>query len=477
MFVGRESELRFLNDAYSSNKAELIVLYGRRRVGKTELLNEFCKDKTAFFYTCREYTDIKQLQSFTDKIRSYHLPNFEYVSRFADWEQAFSSVLHVETDKKKVLIIDEFPYACKANESIPSVLQVLWDEKLRHENVMIVLCGSAMSFIEKELLSEKNPLYGRTTGIYKLKPLPFADALKFFGNYSSEDKLLAYAILGGVPHYLSQFDGELSLEENIKRNILRKGCALYNEVEFLLKQELRETAVYNTIVEAIAVGNTSFSNIMNKTQLEKSKLSVYLKNLIEISIVEKESPALFSYKQKSSLSKGNYILTDNFFRFWYAFVYRNLTDLENDDIDGVWNENVKNHLHFFASTPFEKLCIDYLFLLNKKKQLPFRIHGAARYWGKTIKTVEGKKQSVNLEIDVLASDEQEKNFIFGECKFTNQPFDMHQLKKLQEKVFVDGNVYFYLFSLSGFTQAVCDYASMHDNVVLIGANDLTSVES
>lgn len=475
MFIGRESELQFLNDAYQSNKAEFIVLYGRRRVGKTELLNEFCKDKDAIFYTCREYTDIKQLQSFTDKVHTYQIPEFEYVSRFANWEQAFSSVLHVQTNKKKLLIIDEFPYACKVNESIPSVLQVLWDEKLRHENVMIILCGSAMSFIEKELLSEKNPLYGRTTGIYKMKPLPYTDALKFFPNYSDEDKLLAYSVLGGVPHYLSQFNSKLSLEENIKRNILRKGCSLYNEVEFLLKQELRETAVYNTIVEAIALGNSSFADIMNKTQLEKSKLSVYLKNLIELSIVEKESPALSTDKEKNNSSKGNYILTDNFFRFWYAFAYRNLTDLENDDIDGVWEESICDNLHFFAATPFEKLCLDYLYILNKNKQLPFRIHNASRYWGKTTKTIDGQKKTINLEIDILAPDTKKKNFIFGECKFTNEAFDMQQLKKLQEKVFVNGNVYFYLFSLSGFTDAVREYAASHNNVVLINANDLVSV--
>lgn len=475
MFIGRENELQFLNEAYYSDKAEFIVLYGRRRVGKTELLNEFCKDKTAIFYTCREYTDVKQLQSFTDKVQTYKIPAFEYVSRFSNWEQAFSCVLHIQTDKKKLLIIDEFPYACKVNESIPSILQVLWDEKLRHENVMIILCGSAMSFIEKELLSEKNPLYGRTTGIYKMKPLPYPDALKFFPNYSDEDKLLAYSILGGVPHYLSQFNSKLSLEDNVKLNILRKGCSLYNEVEFLLKQELRETAVYNTIVEAIALGNNSFADIMNKTQLEKSKLSVYLKNLIEISIVEKESSTLSSDKEKSNSSKGNYILTDNFFRFWYAFAYRNLTDLENDDIDGVWEEDICDNLHFFAASPFEKLCLNYLYILNKNKRLPFRIHNASRYWGKTTQTIDGKKQTVNLEIDILAPDTQKKNFIFGECKFTNEAFDMQQLKKLKDKVFVDGNVYFYLFSLSGFTEAVREYATSHDNVILVNAKDLISV--
>lgn len=474
MFIGRENELQFLNDAYQSDKAEFIVLYGRRRVGKTELLNEFCKDKDCIFYTCREYTDKKQLQSFTDKVHSYKIPAFEYVDCFSDWEKAFSSVLQIQTNSKKLLIIDEFPYACKINESIPSILQVLWDEKLRHENIMIVLCGSAMSFIEKKLLAEKNPLYGRTTGIYKMKPLPFTDALKFFPNFSNEDKLIAYAILGGIPHYLKQFNNKLSLEDNIKRNILRKGCTLYNEIEFLLKQELRETAVYNTIIDAIALGNNSFSDILGKTQLEKSKLSVYIKNLIEISIIEKESPALSTDKEKSNSAKGNYILTDNFFRFWYAFAYRNFTDLENDDIDGVWDDCIKDNLHNFASKPFEKLCLDYLYLLNKNKQLPFRIHNASRYWGKTNKESNGKLTSVNLEIDILAPDSKKKNFIFGECKFTNEPFNMQELNKLQEKVFVNGNVYLYLFSLFGFTNAVKDYAKNNNNVVLVDSSDIIS---
>ena len=153
MFIGRESELKFLSDAYESQKAEFIVLYGRRRVGKTELLNEFCKDKTCIFYTCREYTDRQQLQAFTDKLHDLKIREYEEVDCLPNWEKVFSTVLKVKTDKKKLLVIDEFPYACKVNESIPSVLQVLWDEKLRRENVMIILCGSAMSFIEKNLLA------------------------------------------------------------------------------------------------------------------------------------------------------------------------------------------------------------------------------------------------------------------------------------------------------------------------------------
>ena len=470
-FIGRERELEFLNDAYLSDRAEFIVLYGRRRVGKTELLNEFCKDKEAVFYTCREYTDTVQLRSFTDKVKSYNIPALEYVESFSSWEQAFSSVLLLPGEKKKLLIIDEFPYACRFNSSIPSVLQVLWDEKLRYENVMIILCGSAMSFIEKELLSEKNPLYGRATGIYKLKPLPFSDAIKFFPEYSAEDKMIAYSILGGIPHYLTQFNGSLSLEQNVKKNILRRGCVLYNEVEFLIKQELREPSVYNTVIEAIALGNNSFNDILTKTKIEKSKLSVYLKNLIELYIVEKEYSALTKDKNKSNSSGGSYVLTDNFFRFWYAFAYRNLTDLENDDADGVWENDIQGDLHHFTAKAFEEICIEHVYRLNRQKKLPFRIDSASRYWGKTNRVINGKIRSVNLEIDILAFDENKENIIYGECKFTNEPFDMHEMKKLKEKVFIGEKIYYFLFSLSGFTDAVKQEAG--ENVYLIPAEDLT----
>ena len=473
LFIGRESELQFLNDAYESDKAEFIVLYGRRRVGKTELLNEFCKDKDAIFYTCREYTDTVQLKSFTEKVKTYNIPALDFVDSFSSWEHAFSSVMMLPTDKKKLLIIDEFPYACKANESIPSVLQVLWDEKLRHENVMIVLCGSAMSFIERDLLSEKNPLYGRTTGIYKLKPLPFCDAQKFFPDYSTEDKIIAYAILGGIPHYLKQFNKNLSLEDNVKKNVLRRGCTLYNEVEFLIKQELREPAVYNTIIEAIALGNNSFNDILTKTQIEKSKLSVYLKNLIELYIVEKEFPALSKDKAKSNASGGSYVLTDNFFRFWYSFAFRNLTDLENDDADGVWENDIQDSLHHFTSKAFEQLSIEYMYAQNKAKALPFRISSASRYWGKTNQIIDGKTRSVNLEIDILAPDNTKKKVIYGECKFTNEPFDMNEFKNLVSKVFIGDSVYYYLFSLSGFTDAVENEAAKNSNIKLISAHDLT----
>jgi AAA+ ATPase superfamily predicted ATPase len=306
-------------------------------VGKTETLRQFCKGKPHLFFSCRECTDKLQLKTFSEKLLRENIPASAYISEFSDWDKAIRSITELPYgNKKKLVVIDEFPYMCKGNESIPSILQNLWDETLKDENIMLVLCGSAMSFIEKELLAEKNPLYGRATGIYKMTEMGFYDAVKFFPNYSARDKVIAYSVLGGIPHYLQQFDNSRTLEENIKKSILTKGSALYSEVEFLLRQELRETPVYNSIIEAVALGNTKLNDISIKSLIDDtSKTSVYLKNLIELGIVEREFSVSESTKEKANTNRGLYRITDNFFRFWYAFVFTNISELEGGDVDGV----------------------------------------------------------------------------------------------------------------------------------------------
>ena len=332
-----------------------------------------------------------------------------------------------------------------------------------------------MSFIEKELLSEKNPLYGRTTGIYKMLPMPYYDAIKFFPDFSDEDKLIAYSILGGIPHYLKQFNSKLSLKENIIDKILTKGTVLYSEVEFLLRQELRETSIYNTVIEAIALGNIAFNEILTKTGIEKSKLSVYLKNLIELGIVEREFSVLGSAKERASSSKGLYNLTDNYFRFWYAFGYSNLSDLEKDDAMGVWEDYIEGSLHDFASKSFEKVCIEYMYSLNRQRKLPFRFSKIGRWWGTVTRVIEGKKRNCAEEIDIIATDKNEKKFILGECKFRNELFDNGEFRKLKEKNIMNAETYFYLFSLSGFTNSVIDASKLDDNLFLIDVAKIVSV--
>ncbi len=476
MFIGREYELKFLNERYASNQAELIVLYGRRRVGKTELLTEFCKGKKHVFYTCNEYTNVKQLKEFFNKLLPTN-PNMANIfKQFHDWDTAFTFLGEYNFDEKMVIVIDEFPYMVKGDESIPSVLQNLWDHNLKNKNIMLILSGSSMSFIENEILGYKNPLYGRTTATYKLEPMPYFDAVKFFPNYSNEDKAIAYSILGGIPHYLRQFDGNISLEQNIKTKLLQKSAQLYDEVEFLLHQELREPAVYITIIEAIALGCNKYSEIAEKSNIESAKLSTYLKNLLELGIIIKQLPALSKTKDNIKKNQGEYMLADDFFRFYYTYVYPHKAELDTNNVELVWKHCIKNDLHHFASRSFENICIRYLYVLAGQEKLPAFFTSFSRWWGKVTKRDDsGKLITGSEEIDIVGVDIQGKNYLIGECKFTNEPFDMGQLNKLREKIFFVGNIYIYLFALNGFTDAVKAEAKDKGNIYLFDLNDIFSV--
>lgn len=482
MFIGRESELNFLEDKYSQAGGQLVVLYGRRRVGKTETLRQFCKGKTHIFFSCRECGDKMQLKAFSEKMLKEKIPAAAYITEFADWEKAFRSVADLPYgDQKRLLVIDEFPYMCKGNAAIPSTLQNLWDEFLKDENVMIVLCGSAMSFIEKDLLSEKNPLYGRATGIYKMTEMGFYDSIKFFPDYSDRDKVLAYSVLGGIPHYLKQFDNKLSLAENIKKNILTKGCALYSEVEFLLRQELRETPLYNSVIEAVALGNTRLNDISMKSLIEDtSKTSVYLKNLIELGIVQREFSVSESVKEKANTNRGLYKLTDNFFRFWYAFVFINYSELESGDVDGVYKYSVEPSLHEFAAAVFEDICREYIRELQKADALPFRYSKMGRWWGKTTVRNKDSARQAESEIDILATSKDMSKYLVGECKFKNQPFRYSELLDTKAKLISQqesAEFYYYLFSESGFDEKIVEAANSDSNITLCDLADIVSCKT
>ena len=482
MFIGRETELSFLQDKYNDKNGQLVVLYGRRRVGKTETLREFCKGKPHIFYSCTQSTDKVQLSKFSERIFKEDIPAKRYVSEFADWESAFRSVLELPYgDAKKLLIIDEFPYMCKGNKSIPSILQNLWDSELKDSNVMIVLCGSAMSFIEKELLAEKNPLYGRATGIYKMSEMGFYDAVKFFPNYTDGDKVLVYSILGGIPHYLRQFNPELSVADNIKKNILTKGCVLYSEVDFLLHQELRETPIYNSIIEAVALGNTKLNEISQKSLVEDtSKTSVYLKNLIELGIVEREFSVDSKTKEKANANRGTYRLTDNFFRFWYAFGFTNYSELEDGDVNGVYDFVVAPAMHEFASFAFEDVCREFVREMQKQNELPFRYSKMGKWIGRT--TIRDKDAPNGMrvgetEIDLLAIGRGAAEYLVGECKFKKSPFDYSEYLNTTAKLtpLKEGATFYYaLFSESGFDEKITAEAEQEENLKLYDLHQIVN---
>lgn len=482
MFIGRDAELKFLENRYNAKDGQLIVLYGRRRVGKTETLKQFCKDKPHIFFSCRECTDQMQLKNFSEKLLREDIPAKQYISQFTDWEKAFLAVLDLPwKEKKRLLVIDEFPYMCRNNPGIPSILQNLWDEVFKDSNIMIILCGSAMRFIEKELLAEKNPLYGRATGIYKMTEMGFYDAVKFFPDYSLQDKILAYSILGGIPHYLRQFDPALSLEDNIRQNILTKGCILYSEVDFLLRQELRETSLYNSLIEAVALGSTRLNDISQKSLIgDTSKTSVYLRNLIELGIIAREFSVDIATKERGNVSRGVYKLTDNYFRFWYAFAFTNYSDLEIGDTDGVYEYAVRPYLHEFASFTFEEICKQYVTELKRANALPFRYDRMGRWFGRTTVRDSSKENGLRTsetEIDLVAVSRQMKEFLIGECKFKGRPFRYSEyldtLAKL-EPLKKQAEFYYILFSESGFDDKICKEADLNHHLMLCGLDDIVN---
>ncbi len=469
-FIGRSRELSFLNDKFTSNKAELVVIYGRRRIGKTETIKEFCKDKEAVFYTCTQTDNNKQLENFSKTVFSTGFSAGHYATNFSDWDRAFLSVKDFQTNKngKTLLVIDEFPYMVKENPEIPSILQKEWDGFLKRENVMIILCGSSMSFIEKEILAEKNPLYGRATGIFKMEEMPFFDSTKFLENYSPYEKMTSYGILGGVPYYLEKFNETKSLRKNIVDSILSKGSVLYSEPEFLLKQELREPTTYNSIIESIALGKTKFNEILQDTMLEKGKLSVYLKNLIELGFVSRELPILSPKASRPNYQRGIYRLKNSFFRFWYAYVFPNTSLLEFGDVETVYQRLIEPNIDHFVSQPFEDVCIEYMKYKNMRGELPFYFTQIGRWWNK------------NTEIDAIASDRLSENIISVECKYRKSKCNSMDLKKHREKNISELldrkvlNVYHFYFSWSGFTDEAVSFAK-EQGIELITGQDIMEI--
>lgn len=320
-----------------------------------------------------------------------------------------------------------------------------------------------MSFIEKDILGEKNPLYGRATGIYKMEEMAYYDAFSFLDGYSIRDKLTVYSICGGVPYYLKEFDTSKSIKENIISTTLKKGSILYSEPEFLLRQELREPGRYNAIISSIALGRTKFSEIQSDTGLEKGVLSVYLKSLIELGLVERELPVSSIRGEKSNPQRGIYRIRNYFFRFWYAFVFPNITLLEFGNPDVVYEKLVEPEIDHYVSYAFEDVALEYLMRKNSLIELPFFFTEIGRWWDNS------------NEIDIVALD-RNGNILSGECKYRRRKADIKDLEKYIHKDISkvykkgEGKIYYYYFSFSGFEERAAIFAEEND-ITLVGSED------
>lgn len=456
MFIGRKKELDLLEDKYLENQFNLFIVYGRRRVGKTTLLKKFCENKESLFFVGEENNDKLSLKRFSQIILK-HYSLSDLFDTFDTWEKAFSFLSEKATVKELIVVLDEFPYLARANPSLPSILQNIIDEKLKNTKLFLILCGSSMSFMEKEVLSYKSPLYGRRTGNILVNPFGFYDSEKIFPTYSREDRFKAYSILGGIPQYLEAFNPSQSLEKNIKDNILRKGSLLYEEPKFLTMQEFRNPALYNSIIETVADGYTKLNQIASKIGEPADKTAKYMTSLLDLKIVERIHPT----GSKKNTKKSLYRIKDNFFRFYYYFITKNYSLLEQDMIDYVYEHAIEPYLSTFFGQSFEEVCKEYLMLENKKRNLPFVFAQIGNWWGNN---PYKKKEE---EIDILAIND--KQCIIGECKWRNRKMNKQVFEKLFEKsqLLPYEEKYFYLFSKSGFESDLKNSASKKNNLTLI----------
>lgn len=460
MFIGRQQELAHLEKMYNSDKFEFAVIYGRRRVGKTALINQFIKDKEAVFFTGIESNAKQNLENLSKCILEYST-GIESENTFSSFQSALEYIFRLAKNKRIILCIDEYPYAAKASKSLASTLQLLIDKYKDSSKLFLILCGSSMSYMEDRVLAYKAPLYGRRTAQFKILPFEFDEACEYFKAFSDEDKAVAYGIIGGTPQYLLQINDKISIEENIKSIFLDPVSAIYEEPGNLLKQEVREPNIYNAIITAIASGASKLSEISTKIGEENSVCATYVKTLISLGIIKKENPY-----GDTSARKTIYSIEDNMFRFWYRFIPDNIAVISRGAVDIAY-KRIAPHLPEYMGAVFEEICKQYLWSELLKGSLPAEFSDIGRWWGTDPKA----KQQV--EIDIFGTCNKD-SAIFGECKWTNSKIDINILEKLIEKskLFPHENKHYYLFAKSDFTEACKELAEDMGNVTLIKYSDM-----
>lgn len=459
MFIGREQELQSLNKHYNSDKFEFAVIYGRRRVGKTALINEFTKDKETIFFTGVETNAKQNLDNLSRCIMEYNT-GIAVDSSFSTFQSALEYVFELAKTKRIVLVIDEYPYVARSSKSLASTLQLLIDKNKDTSKLFLILCGSSMSYMEDHVLAYKAPLYGRRTAQFKIKPFDFFESCRYLVKLSDIDKALAYGIVGGTPQYLIQIDDTLSIEDNIKNTYLNSSSVLFEEPNNLLKQEVREPAIYNAVITAIANGCSKMSEISNKIGEETSVCATYIKNLITLGIVKKESP----YGEKSS-RKTIYSIEDNMFRFWYRFIPEN-TSLISRGATEIAYKRISPKISSYMGGVFEEICKQYLWKLLLEGNCAVNFSDIGRWWGTNPKT---RSQE---EIDIMGADHDFA--LFAECKWTNEKVDNGVLETLVERsnLFNYKKKHFYLFAKTGFTHGCINKAAEIGNVTLVTYDDM-----
>jgi AAA+ ATPase superfamily predicted ATPase len=452
MFVDRQAELAFLNSVLERRRptvAQFVLLYGRRRVGKTVLLRHWAEQSGLIhtYWAAEKEPAALQRRKLYARIlgvESGQAPTFD------SWAECWSAIAAILADRRHILILDEFTYAVESDPAMLSSLQHAWDRQFKQSQVVLVLCGSHVHTMET-LQARQSPLFGRLTGQWHLQPLSFAILREFLPNWSAEERVAAYAVVGGVPAYLEWLDPDRSLSDNIRDVVLAPGSMFVAEPTFLLYDEVREPSTHLAILKAIGVGNHTLSEISNAALVSKAHLSAYLARLRELRLVERRLPVTVPPNQRRRSRSGRYHLLDPYFRFYFRFLAPQQDDL-------VYRpELVLPHIReglraFVGMTAFEELSRLWVLEQGRADALPFQIREVGSHWSRRV------------QVDVVAINWSDHAILLGEAKWGTDAVGRGVIRDLIEvkapKVLRDlpgegesWHVHYAFFARSGFTDA------------------------
>ena len=468
MFVGREDELSALEMLYQKTGFQMVVVYGRRRVGKTTLLDEFAGNKHTLYFTAQEQSALLNLRVFSQTVyRFFGLP--AQTGAFDSWSSAFSFIAEKAktSSQRLVLMFDEFPYAAASEPSLPSALQIAIDHEFKGTNLYLVLCGSNEGFMESDVLGRKSPLYGRRTAQMRVRAFDYLDAARMLPKSTVEDRIKYYATFGGTPYYLSQIDSDISYEENVSQLFFNKSGLLYEEPLMLLRQELREPALYNSVLDAIGEGATKPKVIAERAGIGQNSIGKYLKTLESLGLVLRKTP--FGENALRS-RKSIYTLGDPFFSYWYRFVGRNVGAIENGAGEAVARQTAfGDTLSTYIGSQFESVCLQWVIRQNRAQKLPFIASAFGNWWGTD--PVEHEE----VDVDVVAGDKVSNNILLGECKWRTSFNETEEIGKLKARAsLIKGynNHSYILFTKNRTSEATARKAASIDELKIVTAENL-----
>ncbi|HBY20896.1 MAG TPA: ATPase [Clostridiales bacterium] len=458
-FVNRKDELGFLEEEYKKNEASLVVIYGRRRVGKTTLISKFTQNKKAVYFLASEESDVENRKDFGREISEKFGDAGLSKNNLHTWQELFDEIINIAKEEKIIIVLDEFQYMCKVTPGFPSIIQKIWDLKMNRSNIMLILCGSFISMMKEQALNYSSPLYGRRTGQINLGPIKFMYYKQFFENeISPSSQVEFYSVTGGIPRYIELFKKSDDIYESIYNNILKKQSVLFEEANFLLEKEVDEVGSYFSVIKTIAAGNRKIDKIASILEMPKERVKEKIKILVELEMIEKQVP--ITEKNMEENKNGLYFIKDNFLEFYFKFVYPYKNYLEIQDLDYIMEKIKTQFIPRHVSYVYEDVCREKMWLLNKERQLPFSLMKLGRWWNK------------DTEIDILGLNEEERSIIYGECKYTESKVGLTVLHDLEKKARNVGwsyakDEYHILFSKSGFEDNLMKLAKTRGNLYLV----------